>query len=100
MTEPLYTEFTDFLRVVHNRNIDKTYSLIKAASNNVIRSIIEIGFNALKGDLKLSNSDKARLSQDKQDLKRIISKKNTIGYKRTVLENNPRLVKNLLRTIF
>lgn len=97
---PGYKEFEDFLRTVHRRKADNIQGLIKSASNKVLKSIIEIAYNLLKGSIPLKESDIKSLKQDKELIKSLIRKRVRLGKKRRIIEENPHMLKRMLNVIF
>lgn len=97
---PAYKEFEDFLRAVHKRKVVNIPNIIKAANNQVLKSIIEIAYNLLKGSIPLSQKDIDKLKKDKKNIKYLITKRVQLGKKRKVILDNPRMLKNMLSVIF
>lgn len=95
-----YKEFEHFLRLIYRSKEGVIPYLLRSADSKVIRSIIEIAYNLLKGDIPLTINQKKHLKKDKKIIKFIISKTNSLEKKRTVMCENPKLVKSMLRIVF
>jgi len=94
-----YIEFEYFLKLVKRQKECNISYLLKAANGRVIRSIVEIAYNLIKGDIPLTKIQIKQLKKDKKIVKYIISKRNTIERKRDVMYQNPKLVKTMLRIV-
>lgn len=100
MTAPSYKEFEDLLKIIYKRRAGKNIPLIKAFSNKVIRVIIEIAYNILKGSVVIKDKHLTKLKKDKKNIKSLIRKGVSYKNKRKIIENNPQLLKNMLNVIF
>lgn len=97
---PSYTEFEDLLKLLYRRRPDKNVFILKALNNAVIKVIIEIAYNIIKGNVRISDKDLDKLKRDKTTIKRLIRKGVSFKAKRKLIEENPRLLRNMLRVIF
>lgn len=95
-----YKEFEYFLRLVCRHKQDTIPNLLKSANSDVIRSIVEIAYNIIKGDIPLSRNQIKLFTSEKKNIKYIISKTNTLKQKRLIMTQNPKLVKTMLKIIF
>ena len=98
--EPAYKEFEHFLKIIHSHKPGNIHHLIKSANNRVIKTIIEIAYNLLKGNIHIISKDIDRLKKDKKSIKRLISKRLPINKKRSILIENPKMLKNILSVVF
>lgn len=73
---------------------------MNVVSRKIIKAVIEIAYNLLKGDIPLTDSQIRYLKKDKPLLKYLIGKKNSLNKKRQLLINNPSLVKHMLNVVF
>ena len=96
---PLYKKYEIFLKYVKRLKPDRRKEFIKAASNDVIKSLVEIALNILKGTVSLSDSDKTQLAVHKPDIKKIISPSVSLNDKRAILEHNNKLFKKILDVV-
>lgn len=97
---PAYKEFEDFLKTIHKRPNHRVYDLIKCASNKVLKSIIEIAYNLLKGSIPITETDINNLRKHKKHIKTLVSKRVRLYKKRKIIEDNPRMLKHMLSVIF
>lgn len=98
-TRPAYKEFEVFLRIIHAHKSPKIISLLQGANRKVIKSIIEIAYNLLKGNIPLTEYQIKQLRKDKKAIKFLISKKRSLTKKIDILCENPDLVRNMLRIV-
>ena len=98
--EPAYKEFEHFLKIIHSQKPANIPHLIKSTNNKVIKTIIEIAYNLLKGNIPILSKNIGRLKKDKKSIKRLITKRLSIGKKRQILVENPIMVKNILNVVF
>ena len=96
---PAYKEFEHYLRIIHKSKVESVYHILKAASNRVVKSIVEIAYNILKGDIAIKPIYIKRLKKDKQLIKELISKQSSLSEKRKLIESNPQLVKTMLSVV-
>ena len=82
------------------RKIDNYKQLINSISSDVIKSLVEIAYNILKGSIHISRNQTLNLKANKQNLKILINKKVSIKVKRAILIDNHMLVKSMLNVIF
>jgi len=98
-SDAAYKEFEHFLRVLCRHKKNTVSYLLQSANSRVIRSIIEIAYNLIKGDIPLTKNQLKLLKKEKKNIKFLISKKNTLEKKRHVMFENPQLVKTMLRIV-
>jgi len=94
-----YKEFEHFLRIVCRHKKSTIPYLLKSVNGKVIKSIIEIAYNLIKGEIPLTRHELKQLRKDKKNIKFLISRKNTLEKKRHVMYQNPQLVKTMLRIV-
>lgn len=100
MKSPSYTEYEELLKLLYRRRPDKNVFLLKAFSNNVIKVIIEIAYNIIKGNIYIKDKHLRKLIHDKASIKRLIRKNVSFKLKRKLIEENPQLLNNMLRVLF
>ena len=96
MMTPLYKKYEIFLRYITRVKPDTRKEFIRASSNEVIKAIVEIAFNILKGTISLTELDRRQLSVYKPVIKHLISKQLTLDEKRSILQENTKLLKKIL----
>lgn len=96
----VYKEFEHFLRIVCRHKKNTIPYLLKSANSKVIKYIIEIAYNLIKGEIPLTKHQTKLLRKDKKNIKFLISTKNTLDRKKIVMYQNPQLVKTMLRIVF
>lgn len=100
MEIPAYKEYETLLKLINKAGQTKFTELINSISNKVIRSIIEIAYNLLKGNIPINEKDIIRLRKYKKQLKLLISKRTSIKKKRKLLKENIKLVKYMFKIMF
>lgn len=96
---PVYRKFEYFLRIIQKHRKDKIQFLLKAANDKVIKGIVEIAYNLLKGDIPLTKVQISKLRENKKIIKYLINKKVSLKKKRLALYENPDCVKVMLRIV-
>lgn len=88
------------LLVLKNADINLRKAMLKNVDNNVIKSIIEIVLNTLRGNHKLTSRTKSELEKYKKELRCISCPKRSLSSKRKVLVQKggflPILISSLL----
>jgi len=97
--DAVYKEFEQFLRLLCRHKNNTVSYLLKSANSRVIRSIIEIAYNLIKGQVPLTEKQVKLLRKEKKNIKFLISRKNTLEKKRHLMFQNPNLVKTMLRVV-
>jgi len=98
-SNPAYKNFEYFLKIIQKQKKDRIHHLLKGANKKVIKAIIEIAYNLLKGDIPLSNIQIRKLKCDKNKIQYLVNKKHSLENKRKVLYENPELVRHMLRIV-
>lgn len=97
---PGYKEFEHFFRNLHKNKVINIPKILKAVNNKIIKILVEIAYNLIKGNIPLRPVDIRRLKKYKKVIKRLITKRLTLNTKRTILEHNSQLIKDMLNAIF
>ena len=100
MVTPSYKEFEHVLKLINKSRPDVIPYLLKSISNKVVRSLIEIAYNLLRGNIPITDKQIIKLKKNKKELKILINKRNSINKKRKILQENTDLVQNMLRIMF
>ena len=100
MAPPLYLEFEHILRKIYKADLENITHLVKSVNNNVVKALIEIAYNILKGDIPISPKQIIKLKKDKAFLHLLISRTVPVKKKRDILEKNQSLIKNMLAVLF
>lgn len=61
-------------------------AVIKSSDPDLLRALCECGLNVLKGNVKLSPSQKKKLCRHKHNLRHLIGKKTSLKKKRIILQ--------------
>jgi len=96
---PAFKNFEYFLRLVQRYRKDKIHFLLKAVDKKVVRAIVEIAYNLIKGDIPLSKFQITKLKCNKNKIKFLINKTKSLEQKRELLCENPELLKTMLKIV-
>ena len=100
MVTPLYSEFEHILRTIYRARSDNLSGLVKAVNTAVIRSLVELAYNILRGNIPLTKTHVKTLKKYKKELHLLIAKNRSIKKKRITLEDNLPLIKIMLHVVF
>lgn len=89
----------DFLKVLTQCTPKQRKALLQNASPNLLRCLCECCLNVLKGNVKLSASQKRHLSRHKQVLRTLADRKTPVKRKRQILVQKGGFLSTLLRPI-
>lgn len=97
MPQPAFLEHLPVLISLAKSNQDSRAVLLQSVSNKIIKNLIEIGYNILKGTFQLSSKEISTLRVNKIDIKRLTSKTGSLKSKRRILLDNQELLQLILR---
>lgn len=100
METPAYKDFEVLFKILKKARATTFTDLIRSINNKVIRALIEIAFNLLKGNIPISDREIAKLRKFKKQLKILINTTVSIRKKRKILLENISLIKTMLKIIF
>lgn len=75
-------------------------SILKHGNTDLIKALLEVTANTLKGNLKLHNRQKSKLEKYKNILRRISGRKENLETKRKILIQRGGFLPLLLSTLF
>ena len=97
---PQYIKHEHFFKSLQKAKSEVIPAWINSSSDNVIKSIVEIAFNILKGTVHLTERDLNRFTLQKDFFKKLTSQSVTLKSKRNLLAENPKLLKHMLKIVF
>ena len=101
MLIPSYKEFENILKLIHRtRNHTDITHFIDSINNKVIRSLVEIAYNILKGNIPITKRQIQKFKKHKKDLKTLISRNVPMKRKRHILKQNSNLIRDMLKVLF
>lgn len=100
MSEPSYKEYEDLLRILYRQKYKKNKVIIHGLNNSIIKAIIEIAYNILKGSIPIEHIHLSKLKRNKNEIKKLIKKGLSYDFKRRLLSENKSLLKDILHVIF
>ena len=74
------------LQVLHKCKPSVVKAVLKGASPDLIKALCECSLNILKGRIKLSPTQKKKLSRHKNNLRLLATKKTTLKQRKRVLQ--------------
>jgi len=99
MVRAAYLEYEYFLRTVLNSRTENVSTLLKVVNNKVIHAVIEIAYNILKGFIPLNKVQIRYFKKEKLVIKSLIKKNKSVHKKLVLLQENPTIVKHILRSV-
>lgn len=98
--QPGFMQYEHFLRTVLKHKKENISELLKAVNSKVVKSLIEIAYNLLKGSIPLNPKQINYFKKEKKIIKTLINRKNSINKNVLILQENPVLVKRMLNLVF
>ena len=77
-----------FLELLNKSNTSRRKQLIDVATAEEIKALIEGLYNILHGKVKISNTEFKKLKRYKNHIRRIIDKRKSLKYKKTVFKQH------------
>jgi len=96
---PAFKKYEYVLKIIQRHRQDKVHYLLKAVDKKVIKAIVEIAYNLIKGDIPLSKSQISKLRCNKATIKYLINKQKSLDQKREILCENPKLLRYMLKIV-
>ncbi len=96
---PRFVKFLGVLRTLWKSSPEKRKDLIRHISSTVLKAVLEIALNILKGRVNLDARQLSTFKKHKKILKRLVSSKVSLATKKQLLADNPQLVSAIIQAV-
>ncbi len=96
---PRFIKFLGVLRTLWKSSPEKRKDLIRHISSTVLKAVVEIALNILKGRVTLDKRQLSTFKKHKKILKSLVSSRVSLATKKQLLADNPRLVGAIIQAV-